>query len=626
MFEGLWIWIKRLFFQLKFNISCLLNGLWNQIVYYPLRTIVLTIAVALSVKIIVQTAQANNLGFPDKLWGYFELLFFPMMLAVGIFLLERFQRKEEAAREERQQLSEKKQRAEREEIAIANAEEQRKQATLSAYLDRITNVLMARTSASDIDLMLTVVRTATLQGLTALNNDKPKIQQVVDFLQDANLLQHESPMLGKGILYSANLKGRDLTKLSIEHIDLRKADLRETILAHANMSYANLSGAQVSLPLEEGGEEGNKPDWCNTTLKHATLEGLNLSRSNLSNADLSDAFCSNVDFRGALLVNTSMVRTDIRSVNFEDADLQGAKLQEAIIDEQTQWRNVDLHRANLTGTNLQQMNWQAVKIDPTTNLPDTKWFVICDIVNGAIVKDSLSRQDLSYARLVGVDLQNANLSGCNIVWTDLSGANLAYADLSKSDLRGAVLTNADLSFANMSGTRLDEEPKLDYKWRIVHALVNDSLDKLLTPQSLDREETLFKEIPLQVEAEEDTQLVSIDLSKAYLKYCNLRERKLTGANLSTSILERGDFTAADLAGANLEECDLTGAVLCKTNLKRARMKGCKLLNAQLEDADLEEADLTDAMVSDEQLKKAKSLNRTTLPSGVVNFRANYAGN
>lgn len=590
-------------------------------ILYPLRTLLLTTAVLFLSGIIIQTARANNLGLPDKLWDYFEPLLVPVALAVGIFLLERFQREQEAAREERQQAREKEWIEQREAMVAENADEQRKQAELSAYLDRVTTILMTRNATSTPDLVVTVVRTATLQALTSLNNDKPKIQQVLDFLRDADLLQDKKPLLGKGIFRSANLKGRDLANLLLQGADLQEAILTDTLFAYANLSQTNLSGASVVLPEEEG-KERNQPDWRSVILKEAYLEGLKLSGSNLSDANLSNAFCAGVDFGEAWLINTSMVETDIRGANFGSANLQRAKLQKAIIDEQTLWPKADLRGADLSGTDLQHMNWQAVKIDSTTFLPDPKWFLVWEIANGLIANNDLSGRDLSYARLVKVDLQKANLSNCSFIGTDLTEANLAHSDLSNANLQEAILTKTDLHFANLTGVLLEEEPKIDYKWRIVHALVNNTLDELFDIQGTP---PLFKNTPQQQETEAADQLVSVDLSMAYLGHCNLRGRRLTGANLSESILKKADLTDADLTGANLKDCDLTEAILCRATLRGARMQGCKLPGAQLEEANLQEANLTNAEISGEQLKTVKSLYKTILPNGQTYFQVKYTG-
>ncbi len=72
---------------------------------------------------------------------------------------------------------------------------------------------------------------------------------------------------------------------------------------------------------------------------------------------------------------------------------------------------------------------------------------------------SVTRKDLSGARITNAKLRQANLfgsklTGADLAYTDLVKANLSYADLNGANLKGTNLTGADLAYANLSGADL----------------------------------------------------------------------------------------------------------------------------------------------------------------------------
>ncbi|MDJ0901486.1 MAG: pentapeptide repeat-containing protein [Xenococcus sp. MO_188.B8] len=77
----------------------------------------------------------------------------------------------------------------------------------------------------------------------------------------------------------------------------------------------------------------------------------------------------------------------------------------------------------------------------------------------------LSDEDLSNDLLSGADLSGANLSGADLSDANLSDANLSDANLSDADLSDADLSDVNLSGANLRNTIINEETKLDDKWR-----------------------------------------------------------------------------------------------------------------------------------------------------------------
>ncbi|MFB2833944.1 pentapeptide repeat-containing protein [Floridanema evergladense] len=160
-----------------------------------------------------------------------------------------------------------------------------------------------------------------------------------------------------------------------------------------------------------------------------------------------------------------------------------------------------------------------------------------------LFRANLSRADLSYANLSGTDLSGANLSRADLSYANLSSANLSRADLSYANLSGANLSGSYLSL-----TKINEETKLDSKWRLVWEIVNQEVE-------------------------------GRDLSNADLSNANLKFAKLNGARLVKAQLQSTELSNTKLAKANLIGADLTNARLLEADLTDADLSGTKVKNA-----------------------------------------------
>src|SRR5688572_21624066 len=205
-----------------------------------------------------------------------NLLIVPVVLAVGGLLYNRAEKQNEQRR----------------------ADESLQEAVLSAYLDRISNLLLnnnlrdkkGNTAARDAALGWTTM------VLPRLNGERKGV--VLQFLYGANLLNKDDPVLLLGDV--------DLSGISIH------AWLENIYLNGANMEKANLEGcyfwgANLSAAYLEG----------------ANLENANLGEVNLENAWLEEAnlktFSMSGNLKGAHLKNANLAQTDLSGV-----DLSGA--------------------------------------------------------------------------------------------------------------------------------------------------------------------------------------------------------------------------------------------------------------------------------------------------------------
>ena len=111
-----------------------MTGLWGWIKERskPLLAILVIISLLLFIFITWQVYKSDNLGFDGKtLWDWIELLIIPVVLAIGVWRLNK------SARENEREIAAKKREQDQ-----SIADEGRNQATLEAYFDRMVELLV----------------------------------------------------------------------------------------------------------------------------------------------------------------------------------------------------------------------------------------------------------------------------------------------------------------------------------------------------------------------------------------------------------------------------------------------------------------------------------------------------
>lgn len=203
-----------------------------------------------------------------------------------------------------QQMATAQMQATQEAANAAQALDQRHQATLDTYLDRMQDLFLAKPDAfktykpGDEYQALAVARTST-----ALRNlDGPRKGTLIRFLWKAKLINGPQPIIS---LSSANLLGADFNSAILIGVNLSGAFLAGATFVGADLRGADLSGAYLTCGELEMDKEG-----C-TDLSRADLGCVDLSGGKKSCADLSSAY-----LMGARMDN----RTDLRG-----AILQGAR-------------------------------------------------------------------------------------------------------------------------------------------------------------------------------------------------------------------------------------------------------------------------------------------------------------
>jgi len=227
----------------------------------------------------------------------------------------------------------------------------------------------------------------------------------------------------------ALVKGANLNKLSLRHMEAYGAFFVKARLWQANMESAYLSEADLrQANLRQAVLRGVAMD--RARLNHALLPEADLRNVDATQADFRDADLSHAFLGGAILVDAKLDGASLYGADLRNALLQRASLQKA-----------DLREAILEGANFSAANLQEAF------LSSAKMF-------GA----DLEMTQLNQAILTGADLRSADLRNANLQGAVLNEADLRGADLQGADLRGAQGIDASklCSAANLHQAQLDD--------------------------------------------------------------------------------------------------------------------------------------------------------------------------
>jgi uncharacterized protein YjbI with pentapeptide repeats len=270
------------------------------------------------------------------LWNWLELLIIPALIGVGLFLLNRSEKQTE----------------------LDIATDRQREEALQAYLDRMSDLLLAETPLSaENEKAKKVARARTLAVLRGLDGARRGL--VVRFLHETGLIKAERIVVDlKGAdLQGAELGEVDLVGDELSNTNLKEADLHGASLVNAKFVTSNLEGANLrSVNLTNADLEDanlNRADMRRSRLAHANLRRAKLESANLRNADAI----------AAVLISAHLAQADLRSaafksVNLEKADLTGAYLQGAFLS-----KALDLEEANLRDAKL---DWANLKYSDIT--------------------------------------------------------------------------------------------------------------------------------------------------------------------------------------------------------------------------------------------------------------------
>jgi Pentapeptide repeats (8 copies) len=195
-----------------------------------LRRVLLGVALAAFLTVLIGGYAFNWkwTGFSNNtLWDWWELLIWPVTVAVVGFLFNRKQSEISLMVSEQQHQTD-----------LQLAEEHQQEEALQAYLDRMSELLLEKNlrTAQPGNSVCEVARARTLTTLSQLGRSRKSV--VLQFLHESHLIDVDHPVV--------DLHGADLSDADLQGADLREACLSGTNLAGANLMGTNLSGARLT--------------------------------------------------------------------------------------------------------------------------------------------------------------------------------------------------------------------------------------------------------------------------------------------------------------------------------------------------------------------------------------------
>lgn len=427
------------------------------------------------------------------LWDWLEILIIPVALATGALIINWTQKKTEL------DVAEKTRQLEREIAA-----DRQHQATLEAYYDRMTDLLLnhkLREFSETDSEERSIARARTLAVLRSL--DGVRKAQLFQFLVESHLFDQPEPIV---VLVGADLSNTDLGGMD---------------LPHTNFSYVDLTNADLS----------------NTNLTDTNLNGAKLASTNLTGTNLTEAYLRSTNLKTANLYRTIFVGADLSEANLEFATFSMVNLQEADLTN----ASMSYARFNSDTTFAEMLHDRTTALrmnsDPGINMTGAK-FVRANMENASFVKANLAGANLAGAHLLRADLALASLVGSDLTEASLNETKLHGADLTNAKLHGADLTHAELREADLTDAKL----------------INTTLNSAHLVKATLKRCNLNKAVLRYTDLSESS-LIEANLSAAYLEGANLLSANLTGADLRgvnlkhTQMNERTQLKSANLTGA-----------------------------------------------------------------------------
>lgn len=303
-----------------------MKSTWKKYLLYAGYTLIASGLLYGLLQLILSGYALTWTGFQTKtLWDWMELLIIPIVLALGVFILNRSER-----------AIERENANNRAELEREIAKDRQQEAALQSYIERMSELLIEKKlRTTKIKEIRDVARTLTISVMRTLDKDRNNL--VIQFLREAQLITDK-----KSILNGANMEGMNLQGLDFWHVFMQNANLVKTNLQGSSFMNANLYRSSFwKADLQEA-------DFYNAVLLEAHFAEANLRGANLA-ACMRGAY-----FENANLQKTFMHGADLKNANLTDANLQGASLFQA-----------DLQEARLVGANLKDVNLTAANLKGT---------------------------------------------------------------------------------------------------------------------------------------------------------------------------------------------------------------------------------------------------------------------
>lgn len=277
--------------------------------------------------------KKNLLGLKGKTaWDWAQLLFIPIVLLIGGYILDSRQSNRQNLIEE-MRISEQQKRDKTTncinalnhyiEVVSTLIVQNKLGSTESSYsIDRDTEEKMGQMERAQ-----KVARALTSSTVPQL--DAQRKGQLMLFLHGANIITPSGTLGSWFNLAHINLKETQIHDAYLQEIDLHDAILEnskitKSDLTQSNLSFANLKGADLS-GTNMFNTDLSVADLRESKLIDSIFEKADLVRAKLANATLTNSYFSRANLSGA-----DFSEADLTGSNFTNANLSGANFQDVI--------------------------------------------------------------------------------------------------------------------------------------------------------------------------------------------------------------------------------------------------------------------------------------------------------
>ena len=216
------------------------------------------------------------------------------------------------------------------------------------------------------------------------------------------------------------LQGVDLNSPAMTQADVTRAEVVKILSAASPERPADLTSMHLS------GLDLSGLDFSGAVLRDARLNKTSLRGCRFVGAVLDQAWLMNADLTGADMKGASLYQAQLIGAKLDDADLSDVRAP-----------------ANFTRSSLKAA--KLVNADLGADMKNQSMGLIRGVLNNA---------DLDGANLTGANLNRVDFEFASLRGTNLTGANLTYADLGGADLTGARIGDANFRQADLDSAKL----------------------------------------------------------------------------------------------------------------------------------------------------------------------------
>lgn len=233
------------------------------------------------------TAPNENYSRGKTLWDWLDLLIVPILIAIGVWWLNKSQ----------------------EQTKLRIEADKQRQTTLETYFDKMSELVsklipaITTNQTNEISIMKSIIRTRTLTLMKVM--DENRKGQALQFIYELDLL---------GKICEINLKGADLNDADLSPATLENAKIKSVFAKNVNLKNSNLK----------------KADFTSSDFSNSDLTDTNLEETNFTNTDLSNVKFINANLTKTVLTNAIVNSADFKGATFNETNLQGVDLRKAM--------------------------------------------------------------------------------------------------------------------------------------------------------------------------------------------------------------------------------------------------------------------------------------------------------